>query len=88
MMDRSIATSSSTSNHESRARAINVVRILITFFILVLLTIVSLGWMWTTSHQTTGQQTASHIVLTVAALAGVFAIARIWRPDRPDPGTK
>lgn len=64
-----------------------VVRILITFFILVLLTIVTLGWMWTTSHQAADQQTASHIVLTVAALAGVFAIARIWRPDRPQAGT-
>jgi hypothetical protein len=66
----------------------NAARILITFFILILLTIVSLGWMWTTAHQSPGQQTASHIVLTVAALAGVFAITRIWRTDRPHAGTK
>jgi len=79
---------SSATNRESRARAMNVVRILITCFILVLLTIATLGWMWTTSHQPQGQQTASHIVLAVAALAGVFAIGRIWRPDRQGAGTK
>lgn len=66
----------------------NVVRILITLFILLLLTIVGLGWVWTTTHQPPGQIVASHVVLTVAALAGVFAITRIWRPDRPRVGTK
>jgi hypothetical protein len=66
----------------------NVVRILITSFILILLTIVILGWRWTTAHQPPGLQTASHIVLTVSALAGLFAITRIWRTDRPHTGTK
>ena len=66
----------------------NAVRIVITMFTLILLTIVSLGWVWTTAHQPPAQQMASHAVLTIAALAGVFAIARIWRPDPPRAGTK
>ncbi|MGC4080687.1 MAG: hypothetical protein QM736_00840 [Vicinamibacterales bacterium] len=64
------------------------VRVAITAFILILLTIVSLGWRWSTLHQPPGLQAASHVVLTVTALAGVFAIARIWRPDRPRVETR
>lgn len=66
----------------------NIVRILITMFILLLLTVVALGWMWTTTHQPPGQSSASHIVLSVAALAGVFAITRIWRADPARVDTK
>ena len=66
----------------------NAVRMLITMFIILLLTIVRLGWMWTTTHQPPGARVASHVVLIVAALAGVFAIVRIWRPDPPRIGTK
>ena len=44
----------------------NTVRIGITVFILALLTIVTLGWMWTSSHQPPPLRTASHIVLAIA----------------------
>lgn len=57
----------------------NRVRIAITFFVLVLLGVVALGWMWTTSHQPPPLRTASHVVLSLAALAGVFALVQIWR---------
>ena len=53
----------------------------ITGFVTVLLIIVALGWAWTTRHQPPPLRTASHIVLTIAALAGVFAVAKIWRDD-------
>jgi hypothetical protein len=55
------------------------VRLAITAFILTLLTTVALGWMWTSAHQPPAARTASHLVLGLAALAGVFALARIWR---------
>jgi len=40
---------------------------------------VTLGWIWTTAHQPPPLRTASHLVLGVAALAGIFALAKIWR---------
>jgi membrane protein YdbS with pleckstrin-like domain len=64
------------------------VRVAITAFVVVLLVIVVLGWIWTGQHQPPALKTASHIVLALAALAGVFAIVKIWRTDagRTDPG--
>jgi hypothetical protein len=47
-------------------------------FVLALLGTVTLGWIWTTTHQPPPQQAASHVVLSIAALAGVFALAKIW----------
>jgi membrane protein YdbS with pleckstrin-like domain len=66
-----------------KKRAMNVVRIAITKFVLGLLTIVTLGWIWTGSHQPPPLRTASHIVLAIAALAGIFALAKIWRTESP-----
>ena len=59
----------------------NGVRIAITGFVALLLIIVTLGWTWTTQHQAPPLSRASHVVLTIAALAGVFAVAKIWRGD-------
>lgn len=54
------------------------VRIVITMFVCALLAIVALGWVWTTTHQPPALATAAHTVLTTAAVAGVFALAKIW----------
>jgi len=59
--------------------ALNGVRIAITLFVLVLLVIVTLGWRWTASHQQPPQRTASHVVLAISAVGGVFALWKIWR---------
>ena len=56
---------------------------LFTGFVALLLIIVALGWAWTTRHQPAPLRTASHVVLTIAALAGVLALAKIWRRDAP-----
>jgi hypothetical protein len=56
-------------------------RVAITFFVVLLLTVVTLGWTWTGSHQPPPLRTASQVVLAVAAFAGIFALARIWRPN-------
>jgi hypothetical protein len=53
----------------------NLVRITVSAFILLLLLIVTLGWVWTGSHQAPAQATASHVVLGIAGLAGIFALA-------------
>jgi len=77
----------STENLPYRQRAMNRVRIVITMFVLALLTIVILGWVWTTGHQPPPARTASHAVLAAAACAGVFALVKIWRPDPPRGGS-
>jgi tellurite resistance protein TehA-like permease len=58
------------------------VRVTTTTFVLAILFIVVMGWTWTASHQPPALRTASHIVLFMAAAAGVFALAKIWRLDR------
>lgn len=56
----------------------NVVRTAITVFVLILLSVVAMGVTWTTQHQPTALRLASHIVLGVSALAGLYALSRIW----------
>ena len=58
------------------------VRVAITFFILLLLALVTLGWIWTGNHQPPPLRGASHVVLAMAGCAGLFALANIWRLDR------
>ena len=62
------------------------VRIGITTFVVVLLTIVALGWNWTSSHQPPSLRTASHVVLGIAGLSGILALAKIWRRNPPRVG--
>ncbi|HEX8029315.1 MAG TPA: hypothetical protein VF491_12665 [Vicinamibacterales bacterium] len=59
------------------------VRMAITSFIVLLIVIVTLGIAWASSHQAPPLRTASQIVLAAAGLAGMLAIARIWRSDPP-----
>ena len=65
-----------------RTRIMRLVRLAITFFVVVLLAVVAMGWVWTASHQPPPLRTASRVVLSIAAFAGVFALATIWRADR------
>jgi len=57
----------------------NAIRIVISFFIAVLIVVSVLGWMWTGTHQPPSQATASHLVLGLAMLAGVVGAVAIWR---------
>jgi hypothetical protein len=58
----------------------NLVRIAISVFILVLIGVAATGWIWAGSHQPAAQSTASRVVLTACILAGVVGLAAIWRP--------
>jgi membrane protein YdbS with pleckstrin-like domain len=59
----------------------NRVRVAISAFVVVLLIMLALGWSWTTRHQPPALSLAAHVVLSLAGVAGVFALARIWRTD-------
>jgi hypothetical protein len=58
---------------------LNIVRIVISLFILVLIAVSAVGWIWTGSHQPPSQSEASRVVLTLGALAGVAGLAALWR---------
>ena len=58
--------------------ALTVVRVVITGFILVLITIASTGWLWVGSHQTAAQALASRIVLTLCVVAGLVGVKAVW----------
>jgi hypothetical protein len=64
-----------------RERAMHIVRITISLFILVLVGVAVVGWVWTGHHQSASQSEASRVVLTLAALAGVAGLVTLWRTE-------
>lgn len=58
--------------------ALNVVRVVITGFILVLITIATTGWLWVGSHQSPAQALASRVVLTLCVVAGLIGMKAVW----------
>lgn len=59
----------------------NAIRIAITLFVLALLTIIALAVIWTGNNQPPPQSTASQVVLSLSAVAGVVTLVKIWRHD-------
>jgi hypothetical protein len=51
----------------------------ISAFIVVLLGVVTLGFLWTASHQPPSSRIASHLVLGLSGAAGGLALVRLWR---------
>jgi hypothetical protein len=64
-------------------RVRNAVRVGISTFVLILLVTIVLGLVWTSHHQAPPLRTASHLVLSLAGAAGIFALAKIWRTESP-----
>ncbi len=60
--------------------AMNIMRIGVSIFILILFVITAAGWVWTGRNQPGPQANASHIVLTLGALAGAVCLVALWRP--------
>ena len=57
----------------------NVVRIAISLFIVIVVSVSVTGWIWTGSHQPPAQMAASRTVLSVCILAGVAGLTALWR---------
>jgi hypothetical protein len=62
--------------------ASTVVRVVITGFILVLITIATTGWLWVGSHQAPAQALASRVVLTLCVAAGLVGVKAVWARRR------
>lgn len=67
----------------STSNAMNIVRIAISLFILILLGTSAAGWIWTAGHQSASQVAASHLVLTLASLAGIVGLIALWGRRSP-----
>ena len=63
--------------------AMNVIRIAITFFIVILIALSASGWVWTGAHQTAAQSAASRTVLSLCIVAGVIGLTALWRVKPP-----
>jgi len=59
--------------------AVTVIRIVGSFFVLLVMVIAIAGWLWTTQHQAPAQAFASHVVLTASALASCGGLYVVWR---------
>ena len=58
----------------------NIIRIVISMFLLVLIGVSSSGWLWAGSHQAAAQAIASRVVLTLCILAGIVGLVALWSP--------
>jgi membrane protein YdbS with pleckstrin-like domain len=61
----------------------NILRLAISVFLLVLITIATTGWIWTGRHQPGSQALASRVVLTICIVAGVVGLHALWRTRAP-----
>jgi hypothetical protein len=59
--------------------AMNVIRLAISIFILVVMALAVTGWFWTGSHQTASQSAASRVVLGLCVVAGIVGLTALWR---------
>ena len=59
--------------------AMNVIRLAISFFIVVVMALAITGWFWTGSHQTPRQSAASRVVLGLCVVAGIVGLRALWR---------
>ena len=58
------------------------IRLVISLFILVLISLSAMGWVWTGAHQPPDQALAARTVLVLAALSGVGGLVALWRGRR------
>jgi hypothetical protein len=61
----------------------NIVRIAISLFILVLIALSASGWIWAGSHQSASQSVASRVVLALCILAGLAGLRALWSARSP-----
>ena len=60
----------------------NLIRITMSLFVVVLIAVSLAGWIWTGANQPPSQSMAARTVLGIGMLAGVAGLAAIWRVKR------
>jgi hypothetical protein len=58
----------------------NIIRLSISAFILVVIALAVRGWMWTGAHQAPAQSAGSRLVLGLCIVAGIIGLTALWRP--------
>jgi hypothetical protein len=58
----------------------NIVRTVISMFLLVLIGISTSGWLWAGRNLPAPQAIAGRVVLTLCILAGIVGLVALWRP--------
>ena len=61
----------------------NIIRIAISLFVVLLIGVSVAGWIWAGSHQPFSQAVASRVVLSLGIVAGLIGLRALWR----DPST-
>jgi len=58
----------------------NIIRIAMSLFVVVLIAVSVAGWIWTGANQPPSQSVAARTVLGVGIVAGIAGLAALWRP--------
>ncbi len=59
--------------------AMTLIRVAMSLFVLLLISVSLAGWIWTGSHQAPAQANASRVVLTLGMVGGLVGLRTIWR---------
>ena len=55
------------------------IRVVMSIFVLLLISVSLAGWIWTGAHQSPPQANASRLVLTLGMVGGIVGLLAIWR---------
>jgi hypothetical protein len=58
----------------------NIVRTVISMFLLLLIGIAASGWLWAGRNLPAAQATGGRVVLTLCICAGIVGLVALWRP--------
>jgi hypothetical protein len=61
---------------------VTAIRLVVSLFILVVISLSAMGWVWTGIHQPPDQARAARTVLVLAALSGIGGLVALWRGRR------
>ena len=68
--------------------AMNVIRVAMSLFLVVLIVVAATGWLWTGSHQPANQALASRIVLTLCIACALVGLRALWRARAAAPAER
>jgi hypothetical protein len=82
--DGHVEVAGNAAKNSGYVAAMTLIRITMSIFVLLLISVSLAGWIWTGSHQAPAQAIASRVVLTLGMAGGLVGLFAIWR----NPGAK